>query len=533
MSGVAEVGGHRADDGHGGQVAAQPLPTGAGGRPVPAQAAGARIPLDDPAAAHLTFRTLRLSGPEELGAESQTGLTDLLAGRDDAVSWVRHGQGLVGWGRVLTLTAAGPERIAVLRRTWRGVVGAATWEDAVRRPGSGPMALGAVTFSADSAATSLLLVPRVLVGRGAEGWWLTVAGPADAVLPGVVQVRAEVEAHLHRVSARTTRTTGAGAGGTAGAGAAKTAGSTGAGAGGPDPATASPRATVRDGVLSPSGFEAAVATVSALLRAGEAQKVVLARDVVVRPGMPVTAGDLVGRLAAAYPSCWAFAVDTMVGATPELLVRLDDRHLTSRVLAGTARRRTGMDEAAVEELSRWLAGSPKNRREHALARDSATRALEPLCAEVNAPTEPTVLRLPNVLHLASDLTGTTAGDTGVLSLVAALHPTAAVCGTPTPVAAAVIAEVERMDRGRYAGPVGWVDWHGAGEWCLALRCGERLEDGAWRVLGGGGIMPDSDPADELAETAAKMRPMLDALDPLPAARTGAGAGVRSPFAPRG
>ena len=127
-----------------------------------------------------------------------------------------------------------------------------------------------------------------------------------------------------------------------------------------------------------------------------------------------------------------------------------------------------------------------------------------------------VLTLPNVLHLASDVTGIVAGDTGALALVDALHPTAAVCGTPTQAAARLIEEAESMDRGRYAGPVGWVDWHGEGEWCIALRSAQLPAGGPGpqppaRVFGGGGIMPDSDPVDELAETTAKMRPVLGAL----------------------
>lgn len=270
------------------------------------------------------------------------------------------------------------------------------------------------------------------------------------------------------------------------------------------------------------------------MAAGEARKVVLARDVMVTPSTPMPAPRILARLAHGYPSCWTFAVDGMVGATPELLVRLEGRRLACRVLAGTARRRAGRARGAAEpaepaelkelaelaELTEWLEASGKNNREHELARASALAALEPLCSVVEAP-ERFVVTLPNVLHLASDITGVVAGDTGALSLVGALHPTAAVCGTPTPAAARIIEEVEGMDRGRYAGPVGWVDWHGEGEWCIALRSAALPDGGPGpgapaRVFGGGGIMPDSVPADELAETEAKMRPMLGALGALEA-----------------
>lgn len=435
-----------------------------------------RPPLDDPRAPRLTFTTEHLRGPEDLGAPVDAELLDLLAGRQDAVSWVRHGLGMVGWGRALTLAATGEERIAELRRAWRGVVGAASWNDDVHRPGTGPVALGAIAFAPHSRARSVLVVPEILVGRDVHGWWMTTAtpGPSQERNPGLGQ-----EPDLNPGPAQDP---------------------------GPPQVT-----TVEPGALAPGDFEAAVAEVSALLRAGTASKVVLARDVSVRPGAPTPTGDLLSRLGRAYPSCWTFAVDGLAGATPELLVRLDDRQLSSRVLAGTARRRADSSQAELDALAAWLSGSPKNCREHELARDSAVAALRPLCEQVSVPARPTVLRLPNVLHLASDITGMTVGDTGVLSLVWALHPTAAVCGTPTSVASEIITRVEPMDRRRYSGPVGWVDWQGAGEWCIALRCGERLVDGRWRVFGGGGIMPDSDPADELAETAAKMRPMLEAL----------------------
>jgi len=255
------------------------------------------------------------------------------------------------------------------------------------------------------------------------------------------------------------------------------------------------------------------------MHSGRARKVVLARDVLTYPSAPVATGTVLRRLTADYPSTWTFAVDQMVGASPELLLRLRDRRLMSRVLAGTARRRTGEDALATARLAAWLEGSEKNNREHELARASAITALEPLCSVVEAPAR-FVLTLPNVLHLASDVTGVVAGDTGALALVDALHPTAAVCGTPTTAAARLIEEAESMDRGRYAGPVGWVDWHGEGEWCIALRSAQLPADGVGphapaRVFGGCGIMPDSDPVDELAETTAKMRPVLGALGVLP------------------
>ena len=409
----------------------------------------------------LSFTTEAL--PEEVD------LLALLGGceqREDIVAWSRRGRGMVGWGRILAVEAQGPDRVEELRSAWRALVHASRWTDPLVRPGTGPVALGTIAFSSASRqAPSGRGGARALLGR------IPPRGPS-AQAPEPV----------------------------------------------PQPASVLP------GALSDAEYVAAVARAQRRMAAGEARKVVLARDVLVTPAAPLPTVRLLTRLGRDYPSCWTFAVDGMIGATPELLVRLEGGRLTSRVLAGTARRRpnagtastrTSAEQAGLSELARWLEGSVKNNREHELARASALTALEPLCSVVEAP-ERFVITLPNVLHLASDITGVVAGDTGALSLVGALHPTAAVCGTPTPAAARIIGEVEGMDRGRYAGPVGWVDWHGEGEWCIALRSAAVPAGGARpgapvRVFGGGGIMPDSDPVDELAETMAKMRPVLGAL----------------------
>lgn len=463
--------------------------------PSPDQGLHPAPPLSAPRAAasppRLSFRTVALpDGLVAAGAvgaataENAPGLLDLLAGRADVVSWVRRGRGLVGWGCALRLEARGPDRIEELRSAWRATVYASWWRDALVRPGTGPVALGTIAFSPDSATVSTLVVPRFLVGLDAAGAWLTTAVAEGEEHPEVAEALSRLRPSA---SAR--------------------------------PDVASPDAPmVSPGSLSEADYLDAVVETQRRMAAGQARKVVLARDLLVAPAAPLATGDLLRRLGTAYPSCWTFAVDSMVGASPELLVRLEGRRLVSRVLAGTARRHSGdvaSREREADRLARWLAASSKNRAEHELARDSALSALEPLCSVVRA-REPRVLTLPNVLHLATDITGVVAGDTGALSLVRALHPTAAVCGTPTAAAARIIAEVEGMDRGRYAGPVGWVDWHGEGEWCIALRCATLPPGGVApgapaRVFGGGGIMPDSVPSDELAETTAKMHPMLAAL----------------------
>ena len=463
---------------------------------VAARRARARDLIDSPPRLSVSTRALP--------AQQAADLLALLHGRRDVVAWVRHGRGLVGWGRVLTLEAEGAGRIEELRAAWRAVVYASWWTDPLVRPGTGPVALGAIAFSASSRERSVLVVPEVIVGADASGAWVTTASLADRPSqspPAPARVGTGPSPRRDRPQ--------------------------------PAPGPARLRAEVSRGALADDAYLAAVAATQRRMAAGEARKVVLARDVMVTPSTPMPAPRILARLAHGYPSCWTFAVDGMVGATPELLVRLEGRRLACRVLAGTARRRAGGARARgaaepaepaelkeLAELTEWLEASGKNNREHELARASALAALEPLCSVVEAP-ERFVVTLPNVLHLASDITGVVAGDTGALSLVGALHPTAAVCGTPTPAAARIIEEVEGMDRGRYAGPVGWVDWHGEGEWCIALRSAALPDGGPGpgapaRVFGGGGIMPDSVPADELAETEAKMRPVLGALGALEA-----------------
>lgn len=155
--------------------------------------------------------------------------------------------------------------------------------------------------------------------------------------------------------------------------------------------------------------------------------------------------------------------------------------------------------------------SKKDRAEHSLAVESVARALDPITETLNVPEEPQILDLPNVSHLATDVTATLPGA-GVLDVVDALHPTAAVCGTPRTVAFHLLEDFESTERGRYSGPVGWIDAEGDGEFGIALRCGQVSEDGREvRVFAGGGIMPDSIPEVELAETRAKMAPVLQAL----------------------
>jgi menaquinone-specific isochorismate synthase len=217
------------------------------------------------------------------------------------------------------------------------------------------------------------------------------------------------------------------------------------------------------------------------------------------------------RLAERYENTWVFAVSGLLGATPELLVRRDQGLITSRVLAGTIRR-TGDDEADLA-LAASLARSSKDLEEHEYAVRSVAEALAPHCSSMNVPESPFVLHLPNVMHLATDVAAVSADDASSLTLAASLHPSAAVGGTPTSNAVALIAELEHMDRGRYAGPVGWMDTRGDGAWGIALRSGAILPDDPTtiRLYAGCGIVAGSDPESEVAESDAKLVPMRDAL----------------------
>jgi menaquinone-specific isochorismate synthase len=241
---------------------------------------------------------------------------------------------------------------------------------------------------------------------------------------------------------------------------------------------------------------------------GRLEKVVLARDVVAETQHPVDVRWPLSQLTAQYPGCWTFHVDGLLGATPEMLIRLERGLATSRVLAGTIRR-TGDDEHDLA-LAASLARSSKDLEEHEFAVRSVAEALADH-GTLNVPETPFVLHLPNVMHLATDVTGVVHDGRTALELVSDLHPSAAVCGTPTDLARTAIDDLERMDRGRYAGPVGWIDANGDGEWAIALRCAQVEDDHRLRLFAGCGIVAGSNPEDELAEAEAKLTPMRMAL----------------------
>ena len=379
---------------------------------------------------------------------------------DGALTWVRGGEGLVGWGQAARTVVDGPDPFGQAQAWWDAVVRAAEVDDAVGGPGTGLVAFGSFPFDG---GTGTLVVPQVLVGAREGRWWVTTVGDADPTPPTRTSVRAPR------------------------------------------------RLEVVDSTAT--GYLSAVADAVQRIRTAGLEKVVLARSVEARLDAPVDVRWPLGRLAEEYPGCWTFSVDGLLGATPEMLVRLRDGRASSRVLAGTLRR--SGDANRDQRMSDALGRSVKDLEEHGYGVRSVVEALQLHCRDVDVPASPFVLDLANVMHLASDVTGTVVDGSTSLDLLASLHPSAAVCGAPTETARAVIREVEGLDRGRYAGPVGWLDARGDGEWGIALRCAEvdAADAARLRLFAGCGVVEGSSPASELAESAAKLVPMLSALQP--------------------
>ena len=267
-------------------------------------------------------------------------------------------------------------------------------------------------------------------------------------------------------------------------------------------------------VHTPENWMRLVVAAVEVLAGGRAEKVVLARETLARGDGVVTAGGVLRALRSSYPSCFIYLVPgadgtALVGASPELLLRRVGGTATFHPMAGSAAR--GHDAADDDRLAAELLASAKNRREHAVVVRGIVEALNAAGAAVEAPDIPEVVRFTNIQHLASEITAQLpVPPPPALALCGMIHPTPAVGGHPTAAALDLIDELEGMDRGWYAGAVGWTDAAGDGEFAAALRCGLLWEDGA-RLFAGVGIMPDSDPAAELTETDLKLRALLGAL----------------------
>lgn len=384
--------------------------------------------------------------------------------------WTRGRRGCVGIGETLRLKFQGEDRFAEAAEAWRCLATAAEVDDPVGLPGSGLIAFGSFAFDDRSDAPSVLIVPRAIVSRHDDRAWVTVISGSPQVCEPLAP-----PAHEQGTWSGTKLATDV-----------------------PDEA-----------------YLAGVRAATELIDDGEVEKIVLARRVLTR--IPA-ADDLripLGRLAARYTDCWTYAVDGMIGASPETLVRQTGGRITARVLAGTRGRRTNA-EADLRERDELLANQ-KEQHEHAFAVQSVVTALAPHVSELRTSEQPFALELPNVWHLATDLQAVPRNGGSSLELASALHPTAAVAGTPTRAAVAAIAQLEPFDRGRYAGATGWMDAAGEGEWVIALRCvsiGETRD--GWRATtayAGGGIVAGSDPGHELRETVSKFKPISEAFAP--------------------
>jgi menaquinone-specific isochorismate synthase len=394
-----------------------------------------------------------------------TSLLPLLDARSPLL-FMRRGEGVAGLGEALRLSFRGPDRITQAAETWRRIAASARVDDAVRKSGSGLLAFGAFSFDERSAFESVLIVPRTIVGRRDGVSWVTevtVAGD-DTVPPA------------------------------------------------PEPTAlgAEFRLSLQPGEVGPERFRELVTDAVSRIRQGELRKVVLARDLV---GHVPEGGDLrrvLVDLALGYPDTWTFAIDGHIGSSPETLVRVNHGKVSARVLAGSIAR--GVDADADHAAALRLATSTKDLDEHRYAVQSVLDALAPHARSgISASEIPFALKLPNLWHLATNIEGALSDGSSALDLAAALHPTAAVAGTPTAKALEVIRELEPLDRGRYGGPVGWVDAAGDGKWAVSLRSAEVSPEGDIRAYAGGGILAASDPEVELAETKLKFRPIVEAF----------------------
>jgi len=389
-------------------------------------------------------------------------LLDLLRS-DSPVSWVRGGDGLVGWGTYAKTTVSGADRFEKARQWWHKQLETFSVSNAVQTSGTGPILF--TSFSFDPNEESVLVIPKVIVGMRNGNSWITWIG-SDAQ-PDLLSKKEIPKANQFSWG---------------------------------------------EGSISSTDWQSRVADAIKEIAGSSLEKVVLARDLTIRAENEIDPRGILTRLSAEYPSTWTYSVDGLIGATPELLLRLSRGMVTSRVLAGTISK-TGDDEKDLA-LAASLARSSKDLEEHEYAVRSVADALEPFCASTNVPESPFVLHLANVMHLATDVTGAlieSKREVDAFSILEKLHPSAAVCGTPTDAASELISRIEGMNRGRYAGPVGWIDARGDGELGLALRCGQ-ITNKVIRIFAGCGIVAGSNPEKELLESNAKFAPMRSALE---------------------
>lgn len=394
-------------------------------------------------------------------------LTSIATEFDVSTTWIRGGEGLVGFGVYKKFEVSGEDRFKEAHKWWQQILAEFTIQNNVHGIGTGPLLF--TSFAFDPKDTSELIIPKIIIGQRNGKSWITWIG--DQKQPDIRKI--EISSQSGEI-------------------------------------------TWANGTIEEEKWRNQVSKAIDAIKSGRLEKVVLARDLKANSTTKIDLNNLLQKLEIEYPSTWVFLVDGLVGATPELLVRLNKSLITSRVLAGTIQK-TGNEDRDLA-LAASLAKSSKDLEEHEYAVKSVADSLAPFCSSTNVPESPFVLHLSNVMHLATDVTGVlndSAKQADIFTLIENLHPTAAVCGTPTNVAKKLISELETMNRSRYAGPVGWIDAQGDGEIAIALRCGE-LSDGnkSIRIFAGCGIVAGSDPITEYAESQAKLMPMRTALETL-------------------
>jgi menaquinone-specific isochorismate synthase len=384
----------------------------------------------------------------------------------DAYAFLRGGDGIVGWGVAarLPLTRSPRTGKEIAEETER-LLSSMTVRDDVAVPGSGPVALVSLAFD-PAESGSVVVVPKVMLGRRDGRSWLTLVTPQGAV--AVPRLRRRPTSAARPVDAHLCAQ-----------------------------------------VPAEDEWRDSVAIAVERLRRDEIEKVVLARAVDVEAAQPVDPRVVAARLSERFPACFTYVVDGLVGASPELLVRRTGRQAESLVLAGSVRRGASAEEDA--QLEAGLLASAKDGHEHRLAVDSVRDTLARVAVDVATDPAPQVVRLANISHLGTLVQAwLPQPPPSAIGLATTLHPTAAVGGVPSSDALTMIRELEAASRQRYAGPVGWVDANGDGEFAIALRCAQ-IDGRRARVWAGAGVVAESQPEAEVAETTVKLEAALGAL----------------------
>ncbi|HET6551366.1 MAG TPA: isochorismate synthase [Solirubrobacter sp.] len=403
----------------------------------------------------------------------------------------RDGAALATLGTVARLTAAGADRFARAAAAWRELAADAVADAPDGPPGAGLVAVGGFAFAPEGGraphwsgfSPADLIVPEVALARRGDDVRLTLAALASPDdVPDELAGRLAARAAALRLDPLPLL----------------------------DPAPAG-RFRI-DSVAPPEHYEAAVARAVERIRAGEFEKIVLAREVTVQAPTPHDAAAVFGVLRAGFESCYVFCAGrgdaAFVAASPELLIRRDGQRAQTVALAGSTRR--SADPAVDDYLGEQLLHSDKDREEQAIVVRRISRALRPHAVWVAAPDEPALIKVANIQHLATPIRAQLAHPLSAIELAGLLHPTPAVGGEPHAKAAPLIPALEGLDRGWYAGTVGWTDANDDGEFCVALRCA-LLRGTEARLYAGVGVVRDSDPAAELNETEIKLGALLPVL----------------------